>query len=153
MLSISTSITRKIYLEIFTLNFRNVQRSLLFDYGFLRRLMSELRSNSEAVQKDLTDADIDIIVEIGKVEQKAREREDEKQLLAGSRCPLLGHLVQIAQVSYVCRPCDTVPPPFVDVLCYTFYPLWPFYYICYISGVSVVSESFGDVHCHFPVLS
>ena len=80
--------------------------------------MSELRSNSEDVQKDINDAEIDIIAEIGKVEQKAREREDEKQLLAGSRCPLLGHLVQIAQVSSVCCPCDTIPTPFGDVLCY-----------------------------------
>ena len=37
--------------------------------------MSELRSNSEDVQKDINDAEIDIIAEIGKVEQKARERE------------------------------------------------------------------------------
>lgn len=60
--------------------------------------MSELRTNSEAVQREISDKEIDIVAAIGKVEQAAREREDERQLLAGSRCPLLGHLVQIAQV-------------------------------------------------------
>ena len=77
---------------------RSVQHNLLFEYGFLSRLMLELRSNAEVVQRDIAKEDIDIAAEIGKVEQKAREREDEKRLLAGSRCPLLGHLVQIAQV-------------------------------------------------------
>ena len=90
-----------IFFERILFCFRMVQHSLLFDYGFLRRLMSELRNNSDAAVRELNDSDIDIVAEIGKVEQKAREREDERQLLAGARGPLLGHLVQIAQVNSV----------------------------------------------------
>jgi hypothetical protein len=75
-----------------------VQNSLLFEHGFLKRLMRELRRSSEVTPEDVKDVNIDVTAEIQKVEQKAREREEEKGLLAGSRCPLLGHLVQIAQV-------------------------------------------------------
>jgi hypothetical protein len=60
--------------------------------------MLELRSNSEASPTEIK-PDVDIAAEIGKVDLKAKDREDEKNLLAGSRCPLLGHLVQIAQVT------------------------------------------------------
>lgn len=61
--------------------------------------MRELRRTSEGTPEDVKDVDIDVTVEIQKVEQKAREREEERGLLAGSRCPLLGHLLQIAQVT------------------------------------------------------
>jgi SIT4 phosphatase-associated protein len=76
---------------------RNVQHSLLFEFGFLHRLMLELRSNSEATPSEIK-PDVNTAAEIGKVDLKAKDREDERNLLAGSRCPLLGHLVQIAQV-------------------------------------------------------
>ena len=60
--------------------------------------MQELRRSSEVTPEDVKDVNIDVTAEIQRVEQKAREREEERGLLAGSRCPLLGHLVQIAQV-------------------------------------------------------
>lgn len=77
---------------------RDVQQSLLFEFGFLQRLMLELRTNSEASQSEIK-SDADLAAEIGNVEPKVLDREDERTLLAGSRCPLLGHLVQIAQVT------------------------------------------------------
>ena len=68
--------------------------------------MRELRRSSEVTPEDVKDVNIDVTAEIQKVEQKAREREEEKGLLAGSRCPLLGHLVQIAQVMLRITCCD-----------------------------------------------
>ena len=75
-----------------------MQHSLLFQYGFLKRLMFELRSSSASNRIDIEDIKIDVSADAGELEEKAKEREDERMLLAGSRCPLLGHLVQIAQV-------------------------------------------------------
>lgn len=82
-----------------------MQHSLLFQYGFLKRLMFELRSNSASNRIDIDDIKIDISAESregegeGELDDKTtQERDEERILLAGSRCPLLGHLVQIAQV-------------------------------------------------------
>ena len=68
--------------------------------------MRELRRSSEVTPEDVKDVNIDVTAEIQKVEQQAREREEERRLLAGSRCPLLGHLVQIAQVTLPFICCD-----------------------------------------------
>lgn len=75
-----------------------MQHSLLFQYGFLKRLMFELRSNSASNRIDIEDIKIDITAEEDQIDEKDNERKEERKLLAGSRCPLLGHLVQIAQV-------------------------------------------------------
>ena len=77
---------------------RSMQHSLLFQYGFLKRLMFELRSNSASNRIDIEDIKIDITAEEDQIDEKGNERKEERKLLAGSRCPLLGHLVQIAQV-------------------------------------------------------
>lgn len=65
--------------------------------------MFELRSNSASNRIDIDDIKIDISAESregeGELDDKTtQERDEERILLAGSRCPLLGHLVQIAQV-------------------------------------------------------
>lgn len=70
----------------------------MFEYGFLKKLMFELsKSSNNRVDKNSATSS-DVTTEIELVAQRAVEREEEQWLLAGSRCPLLGHLVQIAQV-------------------------------------------------------
>lgn len=77
------------------INYSTIQDSLLFKCGFLDRLMDELSlssgSNSYENRNEFNS-------NMGKSESAIKERADENWLLAGSRCPLLGHLVQIAQV-------------------------------------------------------
>ena len=77
--------------------------------------MFELRSNSASNRIDIEDIKIDISAESrdgeGELDDKTQERDEERILLAGSRCPLLGHLVQIAQVGTfeLTIPFHTIP--------------------------------------------
>eukprot|EP00596_Hydrurales_sp_CCMP1899_P003685 CAMPEP_0119037278 /NCGR_PEP_ID=MMETSP1177-20130426/5549_1 /TAXON_ID=2985 /ORGANISM="Ochromonas sp, Strain CCMP1899" /LENGTH=785 /DNA_ID=CAMNT_0006998337 /DNA_START=631 /DNA_END=2988 /DNA_ORIENTATION=- len=73
---------------------RTAQHSLLFEFGFLKKLMFELSNSNRVDTNSVSSSDITDDIEV--VAQRARV-EEEQWLLAGSRCPLLGHLVQIAQ--------------------------------------------------------
>jgi hypothetical protein len=75
---------------------RQLQRSILFESGFLKKVMAAIRTGEKDSGHLPTQPDGD---------EEGRSQEDElAKLLSGARCPLLGHLIQIAQVrGLMCR--------------------------------------------------
>ena len=70
---------------------RQLQRSILFESGLLKKVMASLRIG----EKD--NASLSAQQNIGIYEHI--HGDEDARLLSGARCPLLGHLIQIAQVS------------------------------------------------------
>lgn len=69
---------------------RQLQRSILFESGFLKKVMTELRVGETDSGRLPPRPDVGV--------EERSDEDEQARLLSGSRCPLLGHLIQIAQV-------------------------------------------------------